>query len=227
MKKISFLFFVILLAIFSCNKEKDGYGPADNNTTQVNTPVLKSAVIANTFPGYSFCLAVPWLMQVPPGDINNTKNCGQTCAVMLSGYFNHTAVNSSQITAENTWLYNYTGNSAFNNPNGYFTTASQIQALLSQKHGLTSSILYGTTVDDILSQAYSGKPCLANVRIIGGILVGTGGAANHWTLVVGFDGYNVITNDPGTQYGFNKAYSKAAFTASWVTGNKLYMPVSK
>lgn len=220
MKKSSLLFFVILFTVFSCSKE-DAYTPTVSNTNQASSPVLKS-----TFPGYSFCLAVPFLKQVPPGDWANTKNCGQTCAVMLSGYFNSTAVNSSQITAENTWLYNYTGNSAYNNANGYYTSASQIQALLSQKHGLTSSILTGSTVDDILIQAYSGKPCIAHVRISGGVLVSTGGV-DHWTLVVGYDGYNVITNDPGSSSGFNKAYSKATFTASWTVGNKLYMPVSK
>lgn len=121
MKKISILFFISLVALISCNEENDGANQFNGKPVQINTPILKSA-----FPGYSFCLSVPWLNQVPPGDINNTKNCGQTCAVMLSGYFNNTAVNSSQITAENTWLYNYTGNSAFNNPNGYVTNASQI-----------------------------------------------------------------------------------------------------
>jgi len=225
MKKVIILLFIASIIFSSCSKNQDDVTLASNSATQLAVQE-KSAVAASTFPGYSFCLAVPWLPQVPPGDWANTKNCGQTCAVMLSGYFNKTAVNSSQITAENTWLYGYTGNSAYNNANGYYTSTTQIQALLLQKHGLTSSILTGATVDDILNQAYSGKPCIAHVRISGGTLVGSGGV-DHWTLVVGFDGYNVITNDPGSSSGYNRAYSKAAFTASWTLGSKLYMPVSK
>ncbi len=144
---------------------------------------------------------------------------------MLAGYFNNSAVNVSQITAQNTWLYNYTGNSSYNDANGYYTSANQLQTLLNQKHGLSSSILYGTSLDDVLSAAYSGKPCIVHVKISGGTLVSSSGV-DHWALLVGYDGTNVVVNDPGTSYGNGKLYSAATFLASWTAGNKLYMPVS-
>lgn len=222
MKKVVILLFVGLTALFSCNKEKENYVPVGKNAVQASNPVLKS-----TFPGYSFCLAVPWIEQVPPGDfITDNYNCGPTCVVMLSGYFNGTPVNSAQITAEKTWLYNYTGNSAYNTPNGAGTGLDLLKILLSQKHGLSSTKLTGSTIDDILIQAYSGKPCIAGVQIAGGNLVSSGGVP-HWVVVVGYDGCNIIINDPGTWRGFNRAYSRSVFTASWVSQGKPYMPVWK
>lgn len=223
MKKVLFLLFIVFF-LFRCNKENhllNDY-PSVNEVQQAEESVLKSS-----FPGYSFYLPVLFLTQVLPGDWSNTKNCGQACVTMLAGYFNNSAVNSSQITAQNAWLYGYTGDYRYNDANGYYTSATQLQALLSQKHGLSSSILYGSCVDDILSQAYSGKPCIVHVRISGGTLVSSGGV-EHWVLVVGFDGYNVIVNDPGSSSGNGRAYSKASFFASWSSaGNKLYMPVSQ
>ncbi|MEI7452494.1 MAG: C39 family peptidase [Candidatus Falkowbacteria bacterium] len=227
MKKSSFLFSTCLILLLGCSKKNDNL-VVTKDTSHVQGSKLKSATVSSTFPGYSFCLGVPWIKQFPPGDINGTKNCGQTCAVMLSGYFNGTAVNSAAIVAEDNWLASYYNDARFNNATGnsYVTTAAQIQTLLKQRHGLTATPFNGSTVDDMLAQAYAGKPCIANVMIKAGLLATSGGAM-HWTLVVGFDGTYVITNDPGTQYGFNKKYTKAEFTASWTVGNKLYMTVSK
>lgn len=80
---------------------------------------------------HSYCcyrLYIPFLAQVPPGDWDNTKNCGQTCAVMLGGYFNGTPVNTSKITEVNTWLAKYTGNKSFNSPNGWYTGDKNLTA---------------------------------------------------------------------------------------------------
>ena len=224
MKKVEILLFVCLIALFSCNKEKNNPDLSNSDTALVNGSSLKSG--GTSFPGYSFCLGVPWLMQIPPGTWTANYNCGPTCVVMLSGYFNCTPVNSAQITAEKTWLYNYTGNSAYNTPNGTGTGLPLLKILLSQKHGLSSRILTGVNVDDILNEAFTGQPCIAGVQIAGGNLVTSGGAP-HWVIVVGYDGCNIIINDPGTQYGFNRKYSKATFSASWTSQGKPYMPVTK
>lgn len=177
----------------------------------------------------SYYLSVPFLKQVPPGDWTNTKNCGQTCAVMLGGYFNKTAVNSTQITAQNTWLAKYTGNSKYNDPNGWYTSGSNLsayQALLAQVHRLNSPIKYGKTIDDILNYGCQGYPVIVGVQISGGKLVSKGGLA-HWALLVGFDGCNVILNDPGTSYGNGIRYSTSTFTASWATQGMIYIPINK
>jgi len=223
MKKQIIFLSIIILFIVGCTSE---IIPTEeviiNNKQEVSQEIQ---AVTQSFPGYSFYLPVPFKAQVLPGDWSNTKNCGQTCVVMLAGYLNNSAVNVSQITAQNTWLYNYTGNSSYNDANGYYTSANQLQTLLNQKHGLSSSILYGTSLDDVLSAAYSGKPCIVNVKISGETLVSSSGV-DHWALLVGYDGTNVVVNDPGTSYGNGKLYSAATFLASWTAGNKLYMPVS-
>ncbi|OGF20387.1 hypothetical protein A2Y83_01160 [Candidatus Falkowbacteria bacterium RBG_13_39_14] len=105
---------------------------------------------------YSYCcyyLRVPFLTQVAPGDWSNTKNCGQTCAVMLGGYFNGTPVNSAKITEQNAWLAIYTGDSRYNSPNGWYTGGSSLTAyrqILLNVHGLKTSVYYGKDIYDIL-----------------------------------------------------------------------------
>jgi len=178
--------------------------------------------------GCSYYLPVPFLKQVPPGDWTNTKNCGQTCAVMLGGYFNKTAVTSTQITAQNTWLANYTHDTRYNNANGWYTGGSSIGAyrtLLSQVHHLNSFVYNGSSFDDILNYGCDGFPVIAGVMISGGNLVSSGGLA-HWVIVVGYDGCNVIINDPGSSSGNARRYSLATFVASWSTQAKIYMPIS-
>lgn len=207
-------------------------GVQEENPDTLNSGFKGDNPQISGYPPYCFGLNVPLLAQVPPGNWspnppgsnNFTHNCGQTCCVMLSGYFNGTAVNSTAITAENTWLASYTGNQTYNQPNGWDTNTSQLNALLWQKHNLHSSVNVGTTLDQVINTVASGKPCIASVRISGGNLVPSGGYG-HWVIVVGWNG-NVIINDPGCGV-VRRSYSVSAFNASWTAGGKYYMPVWK
>ena len=191
---------------------------------------LFGVMSVNSYAQCSYWLSVPFLKQVPPGDWTNTKNCGQTCAVMLGGYFNGSAVNSSAITDQNDWLYNYTSDSRYNDANGWYTGGSKLSAflhLLTDYHGLSASAHYGSSIDDILDEGCSDNPVIAGVQISGGQLVSSGGVG-HWAIVIGYDPYydEVILNDPGNSNGGSITYSVTDFVNSWASQDKIYIPVS-
>lgn len=186
-------------------------------------PDVPSGQVDKAYPPYSFSLNVPFTTQVPPGDWANTKNCGQTCATMLGGYFNGSAVNSAAIISQNSWLAAYTGNTKYNQANGWYTSMAQLKTLLEQKHRLRTSYPACTTLEQLINLVAAGKPCIVGVRISSGKLVASGGI-DHWALVVGWNG-NVIVNDPGSSSGNHRSYSVAAFDASWATSGRNYMAV--
>jgi len=178
------------------------------------------------YPPYSFGLSVPFIKQVPPGDWDNTKNCGQACGVMLGGYYNGGAVADWVIIAENRWLRRFTGNTRYLNDNGWYTNFSgknTLGNLLYHFHALRTIVYYGNQPDDIINEVAHGRPVLAGVRIKDGKLVGSGGTS-HWVLVVGWDG-RIVIHDPGTSSGRYKRYSIAAFRDSWEEEGKIYVPV--
>lgn len=219
MRHIILILAVALLAVlFGCKKDKDIQTPQTNEVENVEKEAqgsLKS----------SYLITVPWLPQVLPGDWNNTKNCGQTCCVMLGGFYNGSPINQYQITAQNEWLYSATGIAAFATPNGYYTDQNDLKDLLFFKHGLNADIKWGSNIYNILNFVICGTPCLAYVRTY---LSTTGD--EHWVIVVGRDGTNVIINDPGrssSSDGQYKSYPITQFVASWMSTSRsgLYMPV--
>lgn len=211
-----------ILMVSGCSRDESPLEPDDQ--IAVEEPG-ESPEALFSYPPYSFVLNLPFLKQVPPGDWAGTKNCGQTCVVMLAGYFNGTLALPSQITAQNTWLAEHLNDPRYNQANGWYTGLGLLQTLLSEKHDLSSSIRSGNHADDVVNYASQGKPCIVGVMIKNGKLVSSGGVA-HWALVVGWDG-QIVMHDPGTSTGSFKKYSVAAFEASWATQGKSYMPVWK
>ena len=181
-----------------------------------------------SYPSYCFALNVPFMTQVPPGSWSRTKNCGQACGVMLGGYYNRGAVAAWVITAENRWLYNYTGDSRYLDPNGWYTGGSRLNAFRSMLwafHRINTAVYHGNRADDVINEVANGRPTLVGVRIRGGRLVGSGGTP-HWALAVGWDG-NIILHDPGSTSGRYIRYSVSAFEDSWEEEGKIYMPTWK
>ncbi len=177
-------------------------------------------------PGYCFVLSVPFIAQVPPGDWGNTKNCGQACAVMLGGYFNGGTVAPWVITAENSWLANYTGDSRYRNANCWYTGGGRLGAyreLLRQFHGLQSAAYNGRTIDDVLNEVTRGLPVIVGERISDGWIVPSGGVS-HWALVIGWNG-NVILHNPGSSGGAYNWISQSVFEQSWAQDGRIYIPV--
>ena len=196
------------------------YGVSDKGNSPAGAP--------GGYPNYCFMLSVPFIVQVPPGDWTNTKNCGQACAVMVGGYFNGSSVNSSAISAQNSYLYSITGDSRYKDANGWYTGGSKLwvyQSLLSNYHHLKNTVRYGSSANDVVNELTWGHPVICGVMIKGGRLVSSGGVS-HWTLAIGWDS-NIIFNDPGTSSGRYIRYSISAFEASWATQGKIYIPVSR
>ena len=209
----------------NCDQRDDSsaniIGPTDNEQVQLPPSNPKDQVV-DSYPQYCISLSVPFRTQVLPGTWSSTKNCGQTCVTMLNGYFNNAPVTAAAITSQNTWLATQYNDTRYNQANGWYTNVSQLRALL-QHRGLQSSVLYGTTPEQVVAQLVNGRPSIVGVRIQGGNLVASGGTL-HWALVVGWDG-TIIVNDPGSSSGNHRHYSITAFNASWASQNRIYIPV--
>lgn len=208
----------LIIALTGCEKDDLVQPEVKNNQIEDTASTLKSSTY--------YSLSVPHLLQVPPGDWNNTKNCGQTCVVMLRDHFDYYySGSSSQITAQNTWLACNTGDSRFvADANGYYTTQQNLKDLLYYNHSLYSQIKWASSIYSMLAYIEAGKPCLAYVRTNMGT---TSSSPEHWVLVVGRSGSNVIVNDPGSSSGNHKSYPFSTFVASWTSHSRawLYMPV--
>ncbi|MFA5107205.1 MAG: hypothetical protein WC497_02645 [Patescibacteria group bacterium] len=208
-----------LISDESCVPSSDGLPPMPNQ------PVRG---VTQSYPNFSFYLNVPWLPQVPPGSWSGTKNCGQACGVMLGGYFNHGAVASWVITAENMFLADRFDDPRYNNANGWYTNfdgRNTLGTLLTEFHGLHYTVYHGRAPDDVVNEMLHGRPVICGVMIKNGRLVGSGGTP-HWVLAVGWDG-RIYLHDPGTTRGRFIAYTKEDFDASWFTSKRTYVPVRR
>lgn len=237
MQRIKVSWLIVMLTILlsvtvnNCGQDDSSQniiGPTDNEQFQ-NPPTNPKDQIIDSYPQSCISLSVPFKTQVLPGTWSGTKNCGQTCVTMLNGYFNNTPVTVAAITSQNAWLAAQYNDTRYNQANGWYTSASQLRALL-QYRGLQSSLLYGNTPEQVVDQLVDGCPCIAGVRIAGGNLVSSGGV-EHWVLVVGWDWPNYIyVNDPGSSSGNHRRYTIATFNASWAScyflnHNRVYIPV--
>lgn len=176
-------------------------------------------------------LQVPFLPQVPPGDWSNTKNCGQTCAVMLKGYFGYYCPSPQAITDANKWLANRLGNSRYYDPNGWytnFTGPNALGKLINEYCGLRCGPASGSDVSAILNEISRGRPVIVGVHIRNGRLA-TSGGISHWALAIGWNARDrrIILNDPGTSSGRQIQYPVADFEQSWGIDGRIYAPVSR
>lgn len=217
----------------SSNPITSAVNPTDNaiNPNPIDTaPGSKDAQsMAASYPNYSYGLGVPWVLQLlPNSDWGHTKTCGQACAAMLGGYFNHAAISQQTIINEDNWLNSLFPGLGYNTPNSYYTNfdgRNALGRLLREYHGLQYAIYYGNHADDVVNEILRGRPVIVGVMISGGRLVSSGGVA-HWAVAKGWDS-RIILNDPGSSSGNCIPYSVAAFEASWATQGKVYVPVWK
>ncbi len=192
------------------------------------SPNIGQGILPRAYPQYSFYLPIRWIRQWPPGDMGNTKNCGQACGVMLGGYFNHGYVEPWVITAENNYLASRFNDPRFLDPNGWYTNFSGRNALgtmLTEFHALRYSVYHGNGPDDVVAEMAHGRTVICGVMIKRGILVGSGGQA-HWVLAVGWDG-SIYLHDPGTSNGRYLRCPLGDFSRTWATQGNIYVPVWK
>ena len=199
--------------------EKNSCIPTDAEGVEEDLdPVIAS------YPNASFSINAPWIPQVPPGDWNNTKNCGQTCAAMIGGYYHNYCPGSSMITAENSWLRNYTGDTRYLNANGWYTGSGTLPPLIRSYHALSVNVYYGNQPDDVVMEGYRGRPVIVAVKT----RMGSSTGVPHYMVFVGFSYPYMYFHDPGRstpENGRFVRYTISQFYASWSTQGKQYMPV--
>jgi len=185
------------------------------------------------YPLYSFQLNAPWLSQLPPKNPDDsdliawskTKNCGQTCAVMVRGYLSGTAVNSAAIESADRLLAKNYG-AIFNPPYSAITNTGKIQWLC-QQYGLQATTGNGETPADVVNIAASGRPVIVAVRLR---MSNSANVLGHFMVLVGYNGAYLYFHDPGRSSasdGRYVRYTVAQFDASWATQGRAYIKVWK
>jgi hypothetical protein len=174
-------------------------------------------------------LAVPFLQQAdPPGDWNNTKNCGQTSSLMIYSFYNHTTPTAGNITSINTWLAQKTGDNRYNDANGYYTNVSLLKTMAVEYGSFAQSYsASGWSTNDLKREIQAGHPVIVEVWTN---MDPTGDNVPHFMVLRGLrlDGSgnitNVIVNDPGRSkssgQGENKIYTISTFITAWEKQNK-------
>jgi calcium-activated chloride channel regulator 3/4 len=171
-------------------------------------------------------LPVPFIPQVPTGDWNNTKNCGQTSSVMVYGYhgfYDHRSILAADIEAINDWLADEYDDDQYSDSNGWYTTASQLAKLAREYAYFTrSASASGWTLDQLRSEIDAGRP------VVVAVYTGMDPNSNLGHFMV-FRGYRtdddgnltqVIVNDPGKSAGDNNEYDVSTFLNSWQRQNR-------
>ena len=194
----------------------------------VLSAVGQPTVLAQDGPGL-IVLDVPYLSQLSVGDKDNTKNCGQTCGLMVGGYFNRYQPQPTHIGNVNTWLSKRFNDPRYLNVNGYYTGfdgRNELGAMLSELHHVQYSVLYGGKKSSIMYQLNLGRPVIVGVTISSGS-ISTSGLA-HWSLVVGYDlaKKEFIMHEPGSSRSdaFRRRVKFTNFEASWKTQSNIYVP---
>lgn len=188
--------FKFLLLIFSLLVSTAGFFQA---TSASDEPVI---------------LNVPFKAQVPPGDWDKTKNCGQASALMVFCYYNGTTPTVQGIKDIDDWLYQKYGDPV-NNYNGSETNTTKLEALAREYGGFAGSYKASRwDIERLKQEIDAGHPVI--VAVIAGYLSNRGysWAGGHFLVVKGYDDANIICNDPGTSGGENKYYTHNEFSAA-------------
>lgn len=167
--------------------------------------------------GTRILLDVPFLPQVPPGDWNNTRNCGVASAVMIKAYYYGTIPTPQDIMTADEWLSARFG-LPINNYNGDFTNVFYIRSFL-ESQGISARIGMGN-VELLRSFLKEGKPVL--VAVFSNM---SPGGAKHAMLVVGITNDSVVVHDPGKTNGANNIYPLSQFLSCWQAQNNWYVTI--
>jgi hypothetical protein len=191
------------------------------------------------YPSMSIALKVPWRPQMPPKDKKDsnsvawkkTKNCGQTCAVMIGAYFNHGVLDDWVITDENKYLTARFGDTRYTEtPYGWYTGqnhATPMRELFWNYHRVHADHYHGNSAADVLWRLAQGHPVLVGVRTK--MQVPPNGVS-HWMLLVGWDGTYMRFNDPGrsqSKDGYFVRYTPQQFERSWADSDREYLVLYK
>ncbi|ETR69943.1 MAG: hypothetical protein OMM_03594 [Candidatus Magnetoglobus multicellularis str. Araruama] len=164
-------------------------------------------------------LAVPFIAQSPPGDWDNTRNCGPTSYLMIYTYYKNTIPTVQDIKNLDDWLFE-NEDLPINNYNGSYTTCDILKRLSINHGGFSETEVHRDwTMEGLISELQKGYPVIVAVRLRMSSKVTT--SNGHFMVLRGIDQNYVYVNDPGRSlgsgHGKNKKYSKQEFVASWNT----------
>jgi predicted double-glycine peptidase len=174
---------------------------------------------------YDVHLDVPFKSQVPPPSSDKwsvdkkgnkvwpaTKNCGQTCVLMISSYYKQTAPTEQDIKTIDDWLFQ-TFNDPVNDYLGSITSTDKLVKLATDFAGFTDVAKHSDwTLDNLKDELNQGFPVV--VAVWTDMSVG-GKHEQHFMVLVGMDDDFVYVNDPGKTKGKNNKYSIARFKTAW------------
>ncbi len=162
---------------------------------------------------YNVQLQVSFIPQVPPGNWKGeirTRNCGQTCSLMVFSYYNQTTPTEDGIRDIDDWLYGRFSH-PINSYNGSYTDVSILATLAREYGGFSDSHAYGNwSLDQLKNELSAGYPVIVATHI-----VMDPSRLGHFMVLTGIDDQYVYVNDPGLTHGGNNHYSIDQFMKSW------------
>jgi hypothetical protein len=180
-----------------------------NNTISVSATYTKTTEIN---------LLVPFKSQCPPGDWDNTKNCGPTCILSVAKYYSNGIPTDQDIKDIDDWLYK-TYKLPINNYNGSSTNTSHLVSISQNFFKISAASFSNWTVDQLVEELKNGYPVIVAVRV--GMSSSTSDRGHFMILRGVSENRNMlIFNDVGKgipEKGLNAKYSKDAFLSSWKT----------
>ncbi|GEM_PF-646607 len=159
--------------------------------------------------------SVPWIKQAnPPGTWSYTRNCGQTCYLMVECYLNGTIPSAEGIKSIDDWLDTSYGDPVRDYNGSYTTTAKLVDLAREYGNFKNAERHSGWSLDQLRDELDQGYPVIVGVYT----RMNTSSGVPHFMVLVGIEGDDVYVNDPGRDAdynGHNKVYSLDAFLGAW------------
>lgn len=160
-------------------------------------------------------LNVPFKAQVLPGNWAETKNCGQTSALMVFCYYDGTTPTEQGIKDIDDWLYaRYGSAQAINGYSGSYSSTTTLETLAKERGGKYGGFplsykASGWTVSRVKQEIDAGHPVI--VAVDGSYLGQKYG--KHFLVVKGYTSTGIMTNDPGRTEG-QLTYTNSQFASA-------------
>lgn len=157
-------------------------------------------------------LNVPFSSQAPLNNWGSPFNeaCEETILVMLTHYFNTTPLTPESTNTEILNMVNWEMSTY-----GYHedTSANDTARTAREYAGLSATVSYNVTLDHIKQLLNQDKLIMApvNGKALYNPHYKNGGPYYHMILIIGYDGDQLITHDPGTHYGAEYRYNSNTF----------------
>lgn len=219
---IAFFLFCAAMAVAAIIYIQHRYQPSQEVAQIEQSPPIKTATdnATGTPPSAlpkTFLLKIPFSPQAPTGNWDTLHNeaCEETSAIMAATFFgaidngaHQTDVKlppdfvEAQLSMLTQWEQNHFG---------YYLdiNTKETAQMIEQVYGLKTEILTDYTETDIKNQMLQNHVVLlpANGVKLGNPNFRSPGPPYHMLVLKGYEGSQIITNDPGTRNGLNYPYS--------------------